>query len=452
MDLRDHLKALDPRAEAELDPAIAARATRPGPLRDALTEGLAEIRLDWSRARAVHGRFLRRARTLQSRERRFAGDLLAFAVRRDRTLGVLCERAGLSPSIRRERAALARIQAALVLAAGLDHRQVSEPELDWEAVADAAHTLTGWGMLEDPGPVEAFGVLASLPDHFAARMLDLPDPAGLAAALNRRASLQLRVNRNRTSRDAAVAALQEQGIDARPCALSADGIELPGHADVHGLAGVRDGALEVQDEGSQLIAELCGVAPGARVVDACAGALGKSLALASHMEGRGSILATDPRADALARGAKRARRCGFTCIRTVPGDRLGRPDGKADAVLVDAPCSGSGALRRRPWSRWSVPPHELAALPRLQASILDEASGWLRPGGRLVYATCSLFADENEAVVQAFVEGHPGWSVQPLSTLLGPERAERIGDGRVLKLYPHRHGTDGFFAAVLARS
>ena len=448
MHRRDWFQRLVPRGG--LDPETARRAARPGRLRDLLVSGYGAMRLDWRQARVAHGRTQRQARSLSSADRRFLTDALALLVRHDRTIGLLCERAGLGDSARRDQVELARALALLVLGGGLPAADVDGPGLDWEAVADPVHTLIGWLLEARPEDREAFGVAASLPDHVARRLLELDDPVELAAALNRRAPLCLRVNRTRATRDEALDMLRDLGVAARPGALVRDALVLDRHLDVSGLPPVRDGLLEVQDEGSQLVAELCDPQPGWRVVDACAGALGKSLALASAMEGRGSILAVDPRADALARGARRARRCGLTSIRTT--DRPGRPDGRADLVLVDVPCSGSGALRRRPWSRWSVPPHELASLPATQLGILERFAGFVRPGGRLVYATCSLFEEENEAVVDRFLAGRSGWRLAPLSELLGDHEAERIGDGRVLKLYPHRHGTDGFFAAILLRS
>ncbi len=414
-----------------------------------LASGYRDLRHDWAGARAAHGRVLRKARSFRSADRRLLADALALLVRHHRTIALLCERAGLSDSARRDRLDRTRALVALGLGGAAD---VDLPGLDPDVIADPVHLLTGWLLEARPSDAEAFGVAASLPDHLAAGLLELPESVELAAALNRRAPLCLRVNRTRTTAERARALLEELGVSARPGAFSSDALVLDGHPDVSGVAPVRDGLLEVQDEGSQLIAELCAARPGERVVDACAGALGKSLALASAMEGKGSILAVDPRPDALERGARRARRCGFTSIRTCPADRLPAPDGRADLVLVDAPCSGSGALRRRPWSRWSVPPRELVRLPQLQLEILDRFAGFVRPGGRLVYATCSLLTAENEAVVERFLSGRTGWVLAPLAERVGRERAERIGDGRVLKLYPHRHGTDGFFAAVLLRS
>lgn len=451
MDRDSWIERLVPRPEPGLDPALARRAALPGAIRGALVSGYAALRADWRQARAAHSGILRQARSLGSKERRFIADLLAFLVRRERTIALLCERAGLQPQARRDRVELARVQAALVLGAGLAPGEIREPGIDWASLADPVHVISGWAREGVRSDAEVFGVAASLPDHVAARLLLLPDPPGLAAALNGRAPLCLRANRARISRADALALLAGLGIEARPGGLAGDALVLDDHVDANALPPVKEGLLDVQDEGSQLMVELCDPMPGWKVIDACAGALGKSLALASRMGGRGSILAVDPRTDALGRGMARARRCGFTSIRTMPLSRLGRPDGRADLVLVDAPCSGSGALRRRPWTRWAVQEADLARLPAEQLAILDRFAGFVRPSGRLVYATCSLFDEENEAVVQRFLSLRPEWRLVPACDILGAERAARMGDGRVMLLLPHRHGTDGFFAAVLAR-
>jgi 16S rRNA (cytosine967-C5)-methyltransferase len=160
-------------------------------------------------------------------------------------------------------------------------------------------------------------------------------------------------------------------------------------------------------------------------------------------------MATDLRKDALKRGLKRAHRAGYRSIRTVPADRIRGP---ADLVLVDAPCSGTGAIRRRPWSRWSVHLSDVFRLQQEQLAILSQASSWVGTGGRLVYATCSLLPEENDHVLEQFLKQNPSWRLKTAAEVLGQERAEEIGDRGVLRLYPHLHETDGFFAAVLTRS
>jgi 16S rRNA (cytosine967-C5)-methyltransferase len=219
--------------------------------------------------------------------------------------------------------------------------------------------------------------------------------------------------------------------------------------DARALPALAEGRADIQDEGSQLIVELAAPQPGERVIDACAGALGKSLAIASLQEDQGEVIATDVRKEVLRRGLKRARKAGYRSVRTA---EVGSVRGPADLVLVDAPCTGTGALRRRPWTRWSVHAGDLQRLTGLQSEILQRASGWVGPGGRLVYATCSLLAEENDDVVTAFLQRNQGWALQPSTETLGAARADEIGGSGVLRLYPHIHGTDGFYAAVLRKS
>lgn len=374
-------------------------------------------------------------------------DVLNFLVRRERTIARVLVEAGLPDSSGRERVERARFLAALVLFGGLPPNEVDwqGPPVDWEAVADPRHCLEGWFRRMGPSPALQLGVFGSLPDWLAERLVDVPDPAGLVAALNRRGPICLRVNRPASTRDGLVAELD----GAAACTLAAGGVVLPNHIDARALPALAEGRADIQDEGSQLIVELARPEPGERVIDACAGALGKSLAIASMQEDQGEVIATDVRRDALRRGLKRAQKAGYRSVRTA---EVGSVRGPADLVLVDAPCSGTGALRRRPWSRWAVHVGDLPRLAGLQSEILQRAAGWVGPGGRLVYATCSLLTEENDDVVTAFLQRNKGWALQPAAEILGATRADEIGRCGVLRLYPHIHGTDGFYAAVLRRS
>ncbi|NWG46192.1 MAG: RsmB/NOP family class I SAM-dependent RNA methyltransferase, partial [Alphaproteobacteria bacterium] len=218
-----------------------------------------------------------------------------------------------------------------------------------------------------------------------------------------------------------------------------------------------EGLVEVQDEGSQILAELVGARPGDRVADFCAGAGGKTLAIAAAMRNKGTLVATDTLPGRLERARLRFRRAGVHNVTTrslssardkwVKGHR-----GDFDRVLVDAPCSGVGAWRRNPDARWNRLGPDLAELIALQADILDSAERLVRPGGRLVYATCSLLPEENEAQAERFLAAHPEFRLCPLpavwaETLGGPPPVE----GTCLRLTPARHGTDGFFAAIFER-
>ncbi|MFP5358785.1 MAG: RsmB/NOP family class I SAM-dependent RNA methyltransferase, partial [Gammaproteobacteria bacterium] len=206
------------------------------------------------------------------------------------------------------------------------------------------------------------------------------------------------------------------------------------------LPALRDGRLEPQDEGSQLLAQVVRARPGARVLDACAGAGGKTLALAAMMQDRGELVAEDHDPARLKRLGPRAERAGLRCLRRAGG-------GLFDAVLVDAPCSGSGRLRRNPEARLHRP--DLEALHAQQLAILTAAAARVKPGGQLVYATCSFSARENHEVVNAFLASDPAFTREDLRQRAG--WAALALDGPDLQLWPHRHQTDGFYAASLLR-
>ena len=214
----------------------------------------------------------------------------------------------------------------------------------------------------------------------------------------------------------------------------------------------KQGLVEVQDAGSQLISQTCGAQPGMTVVDLCAGAGGKTLALAAAMEGRGTLIAADTIRSRLARLGPRAERAGATFIETLlldQGHEAGALEslrGRADVVLVDAPCSGTGTWRRNPEARWRLNPARLDRLVAEQARILDFAAPLLAPGGALVYATCALTDREGRDQVQAFLNRHDGWAVERIDTAMGRPR----GDG--LLLTPGHDGTDGFYFARLRRA
>lgn len=215
--------------------------------------------------------------------------------------------------------------------------------------------------------------------------------------------------------------------------------------------------MEVQDEGSQLIAELVAPPPGGVVVDACAGAGGKTLALASLMANKGRILALDIDEHRLRELQRRARRAGLTNVqaRAVAAQQAGPdllPRGAA-RVLVDAPCSGLGVLRRNPEARWRLSPQDIADLSRRQGEILRACAGLVAPHGRLIYATCTILRKENDEVVEAFLRDHPEFHPVPAKEILGAARAAAIGDGQDLRLLPRAEGgPDGFFAAVMRRT
>ena len=259
-------------------------------------------------------------------------------------------------------------------------------------------------------------------------------------ALKQRAPVDLRVNTLKAERDAVLQDLRALGYDAEVTARSPLGIRLPaGTKNVERTALFLSGAFEFQDEAAQLAALLCEAKPGMRVLDLAAGAGGKSLALAAEMRNQGEIVATDVRAEPLEELRRRAARAGASIIsieKNLPLPReVGREGTLFDVVLLDAPCSGTGTWRRQPELRWRLTPERLGELMAAQDSLLERAAAQVKPGGRLVYATCSILPCENEDRIAAFLESHPDFG--------------RAGED--FRASPHSTGTDGFFAAVLAR-
>ncbi len=303
---------------------------------------------------------------------------------------------------------------------------------------------------------------ANLPDWLLAKLGERFPPdelASLASTLNRPAPLDLRVNTMRTSRADALDAMKTAGLDADATRLAPNGIRVAGKPALAAQRIFVDGRVEVQDEGSQLLASLVAPRRGEFVVDFCAGAGGKTLALGDLMRSTGRLYALDVSTKRLAKLKPRLARSGLSNVHPVAIEserdpKLKRMAGKADRVLVDAPCSGLGTLRRNPDLKWRQTPATVAELTAKQAAILDAASRLVRPGGRLVYATCSLLDDENRAIVDRFVAAHADFAIEPAPAVLAAQGivfGGTVDDGPFLELWPHRTGTDGFFAAVLTR-
>jgi 16S rRNA (cytosine967-C5)-methyltransferase len=310
-------------------------------------------------------------------------------------------------------------------------------------------------------PVERLSRTGSLPRWLAARFMDElgeAEAAALVAVLNERAPLTVRANLLVGPREALAARLEAEGMGAVPTRFSPWGLTLDGHQNAFASPSFQAGAFEIQDEGSQLIALACGARPGMTVVDACAGAGGKALALAMEMRNKGTLWALDSDPGRLDEARRRARRAHVDNLRTRPvpadeaaGAALADLSGKADVVLVDAPCSGLGTLRRKPDARWRLAPGDPERFGALQRTLLARFAALLKPGGRLVYATCAISRVENQEVA-AFAAASLPLEPVPLAPLLGAERAEALGvEGNSLQLLPHRHGTDGFFLAAFRR-
>lgn len=315
--------------------------------------------------------------------------------------------------------------------------------------AARAAALTGVG--EGPPLVTAepptLALRASLPDwladHFAREWGSEAD--AFCAHLNVPGPITLRANPLRTTRDALADRLRAEGVTTRPGPWSPLALHVDGpRPNLYALPSLQEGLFEVQDEGSQLLGLVVEARPGETVLDVCAGAGGKTLLLGGEMKDSGRLMAYDPEPERLDRLLQRSARAGLTrvqVLRKPPEPGLG-----ADRVLVDAPCSELGSLRRGPDLRFRATPNVLTHFPPLQQDILQHAGDLVRPGGRLVYATCTVNRAENEDLVTAFLASRPEFH------LVRPHVASACVRDGFLSVAPHRHGTDAFFAAVMERS
>ncbi len=288
--------------------------------------------------------------------------------------------------------------------------------------------------------------LAQYGDEAAGQLMD---------ALNRPAPLDLRVNVLKCSLEQAEAALVEANIDVERTRFAPLGLRLSKKPALQNLSLFKDGGIEVQDEGSQLLAQLLGAKRGEMVVDFCAGAGGKTLAIGAAMRNTGRLYAFDVSEKRLAKLKPRLARSGLSNVHPVViahenDAKVKRLAGKIDRVLVDAPCSGLGTLRRNPDMKWRQQATDVAELNAKQASILAGAVRLVKVGGRLVYATCSLLAEENEQIVEAFLAAHPEFVLVPANEVLTSQKIT-LDTGKYLQLRPDLHQTDGFFAAILER-
>jgi 16S rRNA (cytosine967-C5)-methyltransferase len=276
--------------------------------------------------------------------------------------------------------------------------------------------------------------------------------------LREAAPLDLRVNTLVATREQAARSLTREGVETTPTPYSRIGLRLRDSPDVAGLEAFRLGWIEVQDEGAQIAALLLEAQPGEQVLDLCAGAGGKTLALAAAMRGRGRLVACDVRAGRRRRAAVRRRRAGAHNVeeRTLVDGRdpwLARQSGRFDRVLVDAPCSGIGSWRRNPDARWRLQPRDVAELVALQRRLLRRAARLLRPGGRLLYAVCTWLPRETGEQARWLLEAEPDLRVAPLDDVWArvlEGECPRTPEGAVL-LTPARHGADGFYLALFER-
>ncbi len=408
---------------------------------EAATEAL-QLVLKFERpADAVLHDFFRARHALGSRDRAFVAEAVYGVLRRKRTVDTLAP--GDSPR-RMLLAWLARL-------GGLSVRELavatSEEEQAWLARVKAQ-------------PLEnlPLALRAELPDWIVDRLrsrLSEEEIAALARALNEPAPLDLRVNTLVAEREAVRQGLAIDAVAAEPTPYSPVGLRVRGRPSINRHPLFLAGAIEVQDEGSQLLGYLLAPRRHDLVVDFCAGSGGKSLLLGALMHSHGRIYAFDTSAARLARLKPRLKRSGLSNlypqpIRSENDIRVKRLAGKIDRVLVDAPCTGLGTLRRNPDLKWRQSPQSLEELSRKQAAILRAAANLVKPGGRLVYATCSLLEEENENVVAAFLAERDDFGMLNCQELLA-QQGIVLETGEQLRLLPHLHGTDGFFAAAMQR-
>ena len=288
---------------------------------------------------------------------------------------------------------------------------------------------------------------------------DLP---ALAAAMAEKAPADVRVNSLKTSREDLKQQMADAGYKFDEAPFVPTALRLQAPKNLFALQAFKDGLFEVQDAGSQLIASLCAVTPGQKVTDFCAGAGGKTLALAAHMENKGVLTAGDIIPPKLAELKKRLKRAGVdnAVLRTWSSEAdawVKRRKNTQDVVLLDVPCSGSGVWRRNPDAKWNLTPEDLEELQGIQARILASASRLVKKGGRLVYATCSVLPAENTEQIEAFISGHKEFNIIPVAqawqqaAALGQVVGSCPTSAPTLQLSPHKTQTDGFFVAILEK-
>jgi 16S rRNA (cytosine967-C5)-methyltransferase len=439
---------------------LAAEAASGAPIGKLVLDLWQRTRIDWGFASERLAEAFRRERRLSSDERRFAAETLYGMIRHLRRVDEALAAGGLrpgGPAPDRE-----RLLAYLVLEVGLPPGDAARhaPSIDWQKVAGIDAELA-----RERDPVRRIARVHSLPDWLARILVDERGAElaeQIAASFNQRAPMTVRANLLSGDADALVGELAAEGIAAHRGALATASVIVDGRTNLFSTAAFQRGRFEAQDEGSQLLAELVAPPPRSRVIDYCAGAGGKTLALAATLESRGKVVACDVDRRKLAELRRRARRAGATNVQTVelpPQLDAAMPpplvalERRCPRVLVDAPCTGIGALRRNPEARWRLTPTDLERMPTLQLAIARRALDLVEVGGRLVYATCTVLTAENQRVVERLLADSPGLELVPPKDVWGSARAAPITDttGRFLELLPHQHGTDGFFAAVVRR-
>ena len=396
---------------------------------------------DWLRAQPAMGK----------RDRAWVSDLVWDMLRRQYRLDIVIALVG-DVDVEPEHAALVPVLLHLLLHDPERALPDRLPATLVETLRRAAVRFQQLPVSDDPNHDQALRIGFN-PWFMQLLARELPDtePASAAQAFTQRAGITLRVHTGRTTRDAVLTSLRAQNLDVAPTTWSPMGIHVASRINLATLPEYIDGLVEVQDEGSQLIALLCTPSNDSTIVDACAGAGGKALAMAA-LAPHAKIRALDVSPQRMADLKPRAQRSRARITTALWKDAVANA-WNADIVLVDAPCTGLGTLRRNPDLRRHSDAR-LSELVQTQARILNDCAAQVKPGGVLVYATCSIDSRENEQAVDTFLATHPEFAVEPAEQVFQALGVTDIAgtDGRFMRLWPHRHGTDGFFAARLKRT
>lgn len=404
-----------------------------------------------SPADAKLGEFFRNHRELGTKERAFVAESVYGVLRRLRYLSTVAANDADDPDDARK-----LILAWLLRVQGKSLRELddilTEQQKEW-AVAIKAKSTENLPL----------AVQADVRDWFWEKLVAQygeSEALIICRSMFEQASLDLRVNTIKANREDVLAKMQAENTVKdnviAPTPYSPIGIRMGAKLNISRHILFTEGKIEVQDEGSQLLTYLVSPKRGMMIADFCAGAGGKTLAIGALMKNTGRLYAFDVSEKRLNNLGQRLKRSGLSnlhaqVISSEQDPKLKRLNGKFDRVLVDAPCSGLGTLRRNPDLKWRQTEQDVLELTQKQTAILARASKLTKAGGRLIYATCSLLQDENEAIVEAFMQANPDFTLVPANEILAHHHIA-LDTGEYLKLLPHLHGTDGFFAAVFEKS
>jgi 16S rRNA (cytosine967-C5)-methyltransferase len=430
------------------------------------------LRRDQSPADRVVDRFFRSRRYLGSKDRRFIAEAVYGMLRHRLLIENIFQHAFRevtgANAARDELASIGAYLSYLLLIELKDEETVSEllgsfwqvyfPRTACRTMVQAILRHRDLEFLPS-NPVERLSTKHSFPQWMVEEWLsrfDREETEALCAALNTPAPLTVRVNTLKTTVNECKERLEREGLQVARTKFSPFGLTMSRRTNLNALASFRDGWFDVQDEASQIIPLLLDPQAGDRVIDACAGGGGKTLEIAALMKNEGAIFAFDVDEGRLKSLRKRTERAGVRNVQVVSGSGGDDPSfdqeiEKVDRVLIDAPCSGVGTFRRNPGNKWRVSARFVEQLAHQQRRLLDRWSAFVQPGGRLVYATCTLLREENEAVVEGFLAEHSEFTLSLPSKTLSKFGLASLCENSYVYLYPHRHGTDGFFAAVMRR-